>query len=421
MATFGQGINPSLGRIDYSGYQQGAMAGSQAVGQGIAALGQAAGTAIQNYYKKQQEKQVIQVATQRVSDALKNNPALSKQFGISDPNDTKAINVGIKAMGGGDAMKGSQITLSMLNQLQQQEAENQAFRAATSSVVKPGNAVAQYVSAGGQNALGFAKYQTDQAQAQSAMNLQAAQAANQRSEAQARGVAKPQEGVEMTADQIAKLNAQGMDYTGVPLANGRFLVSKVSPFQPAKAAIEPGYEPDPNKPGSVRPIPGGSADMAIKEKQLKFERSVADAKLKAQNVIDIAGNLLPKINNWTSGLAGNTLAKLPQTDAKDLQEQIKTIEANIGFDRLQEMRNNSPTGGALGNVSNTELDLLTKSWRSLSQAQTPAQLKENLGAVVNHYNRFLMTMEGVDPNAVQQSRPASTRVRVYNPQTGTLE
>lgn len=44
---------------------------------------------------------------------------------------------------------------------------------------------------------------------------------------------------------------------------------------------------------------------------------------------------------------------------------IDTVEADIAFSRLQQMRMDSPTGGALGNVSNQELDLLKASIANL--------------------------------------------------------
>jgi hypothetical protein len=59
MARFGTGINPSLGRIDYTPYMQGAIAGGQSIAQGIASLGQAAGNAIRDYKKKKEEEQNI--------------------------------------------------------------------------------------------------------------------------------------------------------------------------------------------------------------------------------------------------------------------------------------------------------------------------------------------------------------------------
>lgn len=59
MARFGTGINASLGRIDYTPYMQGSMAGSQAIAQGIASLGQAAGSAIRDYKQKKEEEKKI--------------------------------------------------------------------------------------------------------------------------------------------------------------------------------------------------------------------------------------------------------------------------------------------------------------------------------------------------------------------------
>ena len=59
MATFGQGINPQFGAIDYSPIQRGAAVGAQLaaqggsmIGQGLANLGQEVGEGMQIYYKK---------------------------------------------------------------------------------------------------------------------------------------------------------------------------------------------------------------------------------------------------------------------------------------------------------------------------------------------------------------------------------
>ena len=71
--------------------------------------------------------------------------------------------------------------------------------------------------------------------------------------------------------------------------------------------------------------------------------------------------------NFLAGSPGARLAAL-----------IQTIQANVGFDRLQEMRNSSPTGGALGNVSNKELELLTSVLGNLGNMQGLSQLRENL-------------------------------------------
>lgn len=60
MARFGTGIQAGLGRIDYTPYLQGSMAGSQAIGRGIAGIGEAFGSAIQEYGKRKEERDLYQ-------------------------------------------------------------------------------------------------------------------------------------------------------------------------------------------------------------------------------------------------------------------------------------------------------------------------------------------------------------------------
>ena len=63
------------------------------------------------------------------------------------------------------------------------------------------------------------------------------------------------------------------------------------------------------------------------------------------------------ITPYSTGF-GSFLKSIPQTDALALNKSLETIKANIGFDKLQAMREASPTGGALGQVSNQELTSL---------------------------------------------------------------
>jgi hypothetical protein len=131
--SFGGGVNASLGAVDYGSFQQGAqmgaqsrLKGGQAIGQGIAALGQTAAGAIEKYQEQKKEKELIQTSTERISDILKKNPQLGQQIGISDPEDKGAIKAAMKALGGGDVGKGVQAA-EMLVQgaLQQQQGQAQ--------------------------------------------------------------------------------------------------------------------------------------------------------------------------------------------------------------------------------------------------------------------------------------------------------
>ena len=101
----------------------------------------------------------------------------------------------------------------------------------------------------------------------------------------------------------------------------------------------------------------------------------------------------------TAGL-GSLLAVIPGTDAKDMESLLDTLRANIGFDRLQQMREASITGGALGNVSNREIELLYNSLAPLDQKQSPEQLRRSLTRVINVYER--MSQMGRDPELREQ-------------------
>ena len=73
------------------------------------------------------------------------------------------------------------------------------------------------------------------------------------------------------------------------------------------------------------------------------------------------------------------LKSIPETDVRKLLIPLfTTIKANIGFDKLQAMREASPTGGALGQVSNQELSSLQAVFGNLDQSQSEEDLKYNL-------------------------------------------
>ncbi len=109
----------------------------------------------------------------------------------------------------------------------------------------------------------------------------------------------------------------------------------------------------------------------------KFANQVTRSIDKSLEIIDTAG--IP-----VTGL-GSLLSGLPGTSALDLSAQLDTIKANVGFDKLQALRDASPTGGALGQVSNLEIGLLQAVIASLDQAQSEDQLKGGLAEVKRLY------------------------------------
>jgi hypothetical protein len=109
----------------------------------------------------------------------------------------------------------------------------------------------------------------------------------------------------------------------------------------------------------------------------QLEGAFQSASAKSDVVTDTIDEVLPKVGAATAGF-GSLLAAIPGTPAADLAANIDTILANVGFEELQAMRDNSPTGGALGQVAVRELELLQATRANISNSQSPAQLRRNL-------------------------------------------
>ena len=118
--------------------------------------------------------------------------------------------------------------------------------------------------------------------------------------------------------------------------------------------------------------------------------SVSHASKMIEDIKDAAG----LVKYGTTGRTGQLAAAVnPGGDAGTLRTRIATIKANIGFDRLQKMRDESPTGGALGQVAVQELDALQSSIANLSPLQSDAELSKSFDRIVKHYEGWQKTVQ----------------------------
>lgn len=76
-----------------------------------------------------------------------------------------------------------------------------------------------------------------------------------------------------------------------------------------------------------------------------------------------------------TGMRG-AIPNFPGTDAADAEAKLNTLKSQIAFSVLQTMRNNSKTGGALGNVSDAEGKRLEGNLQELDKAQSLDQFKQ---------------------------------------------
>jgi len=105
----------------------------------------------------------------------------------------------------------------------------------------------------------------------------------------------------------------------------------------------------------------------------------------SRKVLDSVEELLPRINSLSFGRGAiaqkNTPGWLEWTqsgDFRNMRADLITLSALISFKELQEMRNASKTGGALGQVAIRELELLESTLGALKQEQDPANARKNM-------------------------------------------
>jgi hypothetical protein len=96
-----------------------------------------------------------------------------------------------------------------------------------------------------------------------------------------------------------------------------------------------------------------------------------------------------KVHKGLGRITGGITGRLGSVgeDATSAQADLDQIIAKAGFEALQQMRNSSPTGGALGNVSDTEGKRLEASAAALAQAQGTRAFREKLDRYIADLER----------------------------------
>jgi hypothetical protein len=97
-----------------------------------------------------------------------------------------------------------------------------------------------------------------------------------------------------------------------------------------------------------------------------------------------------------SGLGFSTTSLYSGSPASSVNSLLSPIKANTAFNRLQKMRTESPTGGALGAVSDKELNLLVSSEASIDPTAGDKVFQSGLDTVIGNRIEALMAL-GADP------------------------
>lgn len=153
---------------------------------------------------------------------------------------------------------------------------------------------------------------------------------------------------------------------------------------------------------TAAPVPGSPAAIAAEQAAASASQGSETRGTYADIVTEDIGRALTILEQdptFTTGMFGAALGNWKGSNADRLDQLLNTVRSNVSFDRLQLMRESSPTGGALGSVTEKELTLLQSAIGSLERSD-PRDLAYNLKRVQEIYDR-VMEKASAYPNASQ--------------------
>lgn len=89
---------------------------------------------------------------------------------------------------------------------------------------------------------------------------------------------------------------------------------------------------------------------------------------------------------WNVGMGGASLGMNPESDAAELRRQVAVLKSKATIENLSAMRQASPTGGALGAVSDSENAMLASAAGAIDPNASEAQFQ----AAVDNYELTLL-------------------------------
>lgn len=146
------------------------------------------------------------------------------------------------------------------------------------------------------------------------------------------------------------------------------------------------------RPVSMEAIPGGPADLEQQAAGQKQGRA-ADAAAAASDTTTAAATraLGADANRFFTGVLGSVASMWPSTDNAEIYRQVDVLKSGASIENLTAMRQASPTGGALGSVTEKELKILQDKGGALDPASP------NFRRDLQDYTRTLLrTIHGIE-------------------------
>jgi hypothetical protein len=203
--------------------------------------------------------------------------------------------------------------------------------------------------------------------------------------------------VPATAMQAEERLRQGSERLGLGWSNLQF--DKLEAFLPAReAGVQNVMGPDGRVVAEL--VPGSPAEQ-------KFEQNLREANANDRKLIqafgvssdhaNVVGTNAQRALQYFGGADGGVILQnirrgarlVPGTEAYSAWDALEAIKNNIAIDELQRMRQSSPTGGAMGNVSDRDISLLTGALGRLEVERDPARMVEDIRTIQEVYGRIM--------------------------------
>ncbi|TCL70464.1 hypothetical protein [Rhizobium sp. BK251] len=139
---------------------------------------------------------------------------------------------------------------------------------------------------------------------------------------------------------------------------------------------------------AIRPLSGSPAEAeqnAARDKESNRQQQTKTSGGIVLQDIGRALNVMGNASEWPSGPDRAVRRNFSDSTVGQVDRLIGTIKANVSADAIQQMRLNSPTGGALGNVSDRDLELLERTKGNIDVNQKFDVLQDNLRRLKNVY------------------------------------
>jgi hypothetical protein len=173
--------------------------------------------------------------------------------------------------------------------------------------------------------------------------------------------------------------------------------------QPGKASglkPPPGYRFLPD--GSLEPIPGGPAAMKHEKEQRQLQNRAETTTRAGQTLIRDVTTSIDTINKYGRRASGwgSVMKWMPESAANSLAADIASIQGNVAVDQLLKIK---AQGAGLGQVPQSQLEMLASLLGGLRQDMPPQKLKQNLEDIRSIY-QDIVEKEGGDPFELAEGR-----------------